>query len=132
MLIVFFRPVVQGTNDLWAYHTGEQLEEDITVLLNATFTVLPTTTILVSSVLNMPEVSTYPGALQYYNNALAKLPAVFTPRGLKLFSVDANRLLGMCSAWPNTDCCKAYDVHPSGPGYEKLAHVWFQALVPLL
>jgi len=118
-----------GTNDLWAYRTGQQLTSDITNLLNKTFIALPHTHIFVSSVFNMPEVSTYPGALQYYNSALATLATQFTSAGRKLSFVDSNGILGMCKPWPNGDCCRAYDVHPSGPGYQKFAAVWYNAIV---
>jgi len=123
-----------GTNDLWAYRTGNQLLSDLNNLISKTFAKLPSTHIFVSSLLAMPKVSIYPNAMNVYNEGIPNLCKEWTAKGFKITSVDThNQLSGMCpDQVPNQLCCRLYDVHPSEEGYKLLANVWLKAILPFI
>ena len=92
-------------------------------LVTDIFVQKPDTTLIVSSLLNRTD-----GAelnIPAFNASLPALVAHFASLGDHIFFVDMNAAL-------NTTTDLADGLHPSGPGYDKMADTWFGALNPLI
>jgi hypothetical protein len=141
--------LMSGTNDVGQMHPNATVVADMGALLTALRVTLPQARIFVTSILNFysSDNPALPASVAAYNAALpdliAKIDGVF---------VDINSATGMCT--PNNSSlehlcavcngpCGGYNpnvcppkgyawCHPSGAGYDLVAGVWAQALLPVL
>ena len=134
--------VQAGTNDLYykdargANATGTLARHD--ALLNATFTLLPSATVLLSGVtwINATRCATYPAGpcppdmqanIEALNAALPSLAAAYTARGFRVLVHDPNPECNFVAADYYT-----WGIHFSESGFSKIGASWWRHLQPVL
>ena len=143
--------LMAGTNDVGQGHLNTTIAADMDLLLSALNSTLPNARVFVTTILNLPDSShpVFASTIAFYNTVT--LPAVVGKyRGMTL--VDINGATGMCFG-PDSPLvnlcavcngpCGGYNpnscppngysyCHPTGAGYELMAGVWANALLPTL
>ena len=132
-----------GTNDLWSGDSSTTVLRNYAALLarmNSTFA--PSTSILVGSILDMTTITWPPDIHEEWsatNTGLKALVDSLVPVqepqsfGRSRFEfIDLAVETGLCPETPrnNSLCCRAYNVHPSDSGYDRLAAAWMHAIQP--
>ena len=138
-----------GTNDVGQGHTNSSILADYTALLASLRSTLPNARLFVTSILNLPD-NVHPEFRWAINALNAALPALVAAAGGTF--VDINGATGMCFS-PGSPLvnlcavcngpCGGYNhascppngysyCHPTAAGYDLMAGVWANSLVPIL
>jgi lysophospholipase L1-like esterase len=134
--------VQAGTNDLYytdsrgANASGTLARHD--ALLNATFSLLPNATVLLSGVtaINATRCATYPAGpcppdmqanIEELNAAMPALAAAWVAKGFRVLSHDPNPECSFVAADYYT-----WGIHFSESGYAKIGASWWRHLQPVL
>jgi lysophospholipase L1-like esterase len=134
--------LMAGTNDLLRYRLGDpgytlpNILQSLDLVLDEIFTLDPRVTVVVAGVVDSPKVPEC-AVLEFDDGespcgdspvSVASLVKFYQSRGFDIVMAD-----GMDRAVPRSSAYFPDGIHPSGrDGYDRVAGVWYQALLELL
>jgi len=117
-----------GTNDIAAGQTADDISDEVNSILNAVYTASPKVVVLLAEIIGRTDSSTWNDETIALNNLLIDLVD-----GRNSTNPDEQLILvDQYGALSYPDDIEGDGIHPTAIGYQKMATVWYDALVPFL
>ena len=111
-----------GTNDCYQRATTATMNTRLNSLLTHIHAAAPNTTTFLASILDFPRNT---ACVHEFNAGLPAIVATFNAAGMRIIYAPINEISGLCTATePLTNLCCGHRMHPTAPGYLRMASAW--------